>query len=84
MKKQTPNRTHAYAGQGEYRVPKAKNPPPLPPELAALAVEHLGEAFTVLEARGSDRLDFHDASVVGVRDLIWAAFEAGRKSAEAK
>lgn len=65
----------------EHRVPKSKNAPPLRPELAALAVEHLGEAFAVLEARGSDRLDFHEASVVGVRDLIAAAFEAGRKSA---
>lgn len=96
--KPAPKRTHAYAGRGEYRVtpggiagmrsvaehrvPKSKNPPPLRPELAALAVEHLGEAFAVLEARGSDRLDFHDASVVGVRDLIEAAYERGRQAPE--
>jgi len=53
------------------------------PELGALAVEHLGEKFAILEERGSDSLDFHDASVLGVRRMLEAAYLLGADSARA-
>ncbi len=53
-------------------------------DLAALAVRYIGEQFAILESRGLDSLDFHDAGVVGVREALIAAYELGRKSAGVK
>ena len=35
-----------------------------------------------LETRMSDRLDFHEVSVWGIKDALLAAYELGRKNAE--
>jgi hypothetical protein len=43
-----------------------------------LAKEHL--SFETLEERKMDSLDFHEVSVWSVKDLIRAAYEAGRDS----
>ncbi|MBP9904518.1 MAG: hypothetical protein KBF66_03095 [Rhodoferax sp.] len=42
---------------------------------ALIAKEHL--LIETLETRNSDRLDFHDVSVWGVRSALKAAFKAG-------
>ena len=42
---------------------------------ALIAQKHL--FIETLEARNSDRLDFHDVSVWGVRSALEAAFKAG-------
>lgn len=42
---------------------------------ALIAQKHLH--IDTLETRNSDRLDFHDVSVWGVRDALEAAFKAG-------
>lgn len=42
---------------------------------ALIAQKHLH--IDTLETRHSDRLDFHDVSVWGVRDALEAAFKAG-------
>ena len=55
---------------------KAKDPNKL---LEQIAKEHL--FIETLEAQHSDRLDFHDVSVWGVKAALEAAFEAGRKAA---
>jgi hypothetical protein len=47
--------------------------------LTAIAREHLGIA--TLEARNSDRLDFHDVSVWGVKNALRLAYQAGRDAA---
>ncbi len=47
----------------------------------AIAKHHL--SIETLETRNSDRLDFHDCSVWGVRAALEAAFEAGRRKAMA-
>ena len=43
-----------------------------------LAKEHL--SFETLEERKMDSLDFHEVSVWSVKDLIRAAYQAGRDS----
>jgi len=43
-----------------------------------LAKEHLG--IDTLEAQNSDSSDFHEVAVWQVRDLIFAAFEAGKQA----
>jgi hypothetical protein len=55
---------------------KAKDPTKL---LDQIAKEHL--FIETLETQHSDRLDFHDVSVWGVKAALQAAFEAGRKAA---
>ena len=45
-------------------------------ELTSIAKRVLG--IPTLETRGSDRLDFHDVSVWGIRQALIDAFEAGR------
>ena len=55
---------------------KAKDPNKL---LEQIANEHL--FIETLETQHSDRLDFHDVSVWGVKAALQAAFEAGRKAA---
>ena len=46
--------------------------------LTAIASEHLGIA--TLEARNSDRLDFHDVSVWGVKNALRHAYQAGMEA----
>ena len=55
---------------------KAKDPSE---QLEQIAKEHL--FIETLETQNSDRLDFHDVSVRGVKATLQAAFEAGRKAA---
>lgn len=50
--------------------------------LLQIAQEHL--LIETLETRRSDRLDFHDVAVWGVKSALLAAFEAGRQSAVTK
>ncbi len=45
--------------------------------LNAIAREHL--RIDTLESRHSDRLDFHDCGVAGLRDALAAAYAAGRR-----
>jgi len=57
---------------------------PIPPAalenlLQQIAQEHL--LIETLETRRSDRLDFHDVAVWGVKSALLAAFEAGRQAA---
>ena len=47
----------------------------IPTILTLIAHKHLG--IETLETRNSDRLDFHDVSVWGVRSALEAAFKAG-------
>lgn len=46
--------------------------------LQQIAQEHL--LIETLETRRSDRLDFHDVAVWGVKSALLAAYEAGRKA----
>jgi len=55
---------------------KAKDPNQ---QLEQIAKEHL--FIETLQTQHSDRLDFHDVSVWGVKAALQAAFEAGRKAA---
>jgi hypothetical protein len=55
---------------------KAKDPNK---QLEQIAIEHL--FIETLETRNSDRLDFHEVSVWGVKAALKAAFEAGRNAA---
>lgn len=45
----------------------------------SIALEHL--FIDTLQTRDSDRLDFHEVSVWGVKRALQAAFEAGRNAA---
>jgi hypothetical protein len=46
--------------------------------LAEIATKILD--FETLETRNSDRLDFHELSVWGIKAALEAAFEAGRQA----
>lgn len=46
--------------------------------LNQIAQKHLD--IETLETRHSDRLDFHDVAVWGIREALQAAFEAGKQS----
>lgn len=46
--------------------------------LQRIAAEHL--FVETLQTRNSDRLDFYDVSVWGIRQALIDAFEAGRKA----
>ena len=48
--------------------------------LERIALDHL--FIETLETRSSDRLDFHDVSVWGVKSALMAAYEAGRQAAK--
>lgn len=50
--------------------------------LDQIAKQHL--FIETLETQHSDRLDFHDVSVWGIKAALEAAYEAGRKSASVK
>jgi hypothetical protein len=47
-----------------------------------IALDHL--FIETLTTRNSDRMDFHDVSVWGVKSALMAAYEAGRKDAQTK
>lgn len=47
--------------------------------LQQIALDHL--FIDTLETRNSDRLDFHEVSVWGVKSALMAAYEAGRQAA---
>lgn len=47
--------------------------------LQQIALDHL--FIDTLETRKSDRLDFHEVSVWGVKSALMAAYEAGRQAA---
>ncbi len=49
-------------------------------QLQQIALDHL--FIETLETRNSDRLDFHEVSVWGVKSALMAAFEAGRQAAK--
>ena len=50
--------------------------------LEQIAQQHL--FIDPLETQSSDRLDFHDVSVWGVKAALQAAYEAGLKAAHTK
>ncbi|WP_288132143.1 hypothetical protein [Accumulibacter sp.] len=45
-----------------------------------IALDHL--FIETLETRNSDRMDFHEVSVWGVKSALMAAYEAGRQAAK--
>jgi hypothetical protein len=47
--------------------------------LLQIALDHL--FVDTLETRNSDRLDFHEVSVWGIKSALQAAFDAGRQAA---
>jgi hypothetical protein len=48
--------------------------------LERIALDHL--FIETLETRNSDRMDFHEVSVWGVKSALIAAYEAGRQAAK--
>ena len=48
--------------------------------LQQIALDHL--FIDNLETRNSDRLDFHEVSVWGVKSALMAAYEAGQQAAK--
>ena len=48
-------------------------------QLLQIAKQHL--FIETLETRHSDRLDFHETSVWGIKNALQAAFEAGKQTA---
>ena len=48
--------------------------------LQQIALNHL--FIETLETRNSDRMDFHEVSVWGVKSALMAAYEAGRQAAQ--
>ncbi|MEW6415838.1 MAG: hypothetical protein AB1482_11345 [Pseudomonadota bacterium] len=48
--------------------------------LQQIALDHL--FIETLETRNSDRMDFHEVSVWGVKSALIAAYEAGRRAAQ--
>jgi hypothetical protein len=48
--------------------------------LERIALDHL--FIETLETRHSDRMDFHEVSVWGVKSALMAAYEAGRQAAK--
>ena len=49
-------------------------------QLQQIALGHL--FIDTMETRNSDRLDFHEVSVWGVKSALMAAYEAGRQAAQ--
>jgi hypothetical protein len=58
---------------------KTTHPSSTEQQLQKIALDHL--FIETLETRQSDRLDFHDVSIWGIKSALEAAFEAGRKAA---
>ena len=64
---------------------KPKQPTALSPDeiellLESIALNHL--FIETLETRNSDRMDFREVSVWGVKSALMAAYEAGRQAAK--
>jgi len=49
-------------------------------QMQQIALDHL--FIETLETRNSDRLDFHEVSVWGVKSALMAAYEAGWQAAK--
>ena len=49
-------------------------------QMQQIALDHL--FIETLETRTSDRMDFHEVSVWGVKSALMAAYEAGRQAAQ--
>ena len=49
-------------------------------QIQQIALDHL--FIETLGTRNSDRLDFHEVSVWGVKSALMAAYEAGRQAAK--
>jgi len=49
-------------------------------QMQQIALDHL--FIETLETRNSDRLDFHEVSVWGIKSALMAAYEAGRQAAK--
>ena len=49
-------------------------------QMQQIALDHL--FIETLETRHSDRMDFHEVSVWGVKSAMMAAYEAGRQAAK--
>ena len=49
-------------------------------QMQQIALDHL--FIETLETRYSDRMDFHEVSVWGVKSALMAAYEAGRQAAQ--
>ncbi len=49
-------------------------------QMQQIALDHL--FIETLETRHSDRMDFHEVSVWGVKSALMAAYEAGRQAAQ--
>ena len=49
-------------------------------QMQQIALAHL--FIETLETRNSDRMDFHEVSVWGVKSALMAAYEAGRQAAK--
>ncbi len=49
-------------------------------QMQQIALDHL--FIETLETRNSDRLDFHEVSVWGVKSALMAAYEAGQQAAK--
>ena len=54
--------------------------PTLDQQMQQIALDHL--FIETLETRNSDRMDFHEVSVWGVKSALMAAYEAGRQAAK--
>jgi hypothetical protein len=67
---------HIAGVTSEVRKEANMNTTQLEQLLQSIADEHL--FITTLEPRHSDRLDFHEVSVWGVKAALLAAFEAGQ------
>ena len=49
-------------------------------QMQQIALDH--RFIETLETRNSDRMDFHEVSVWGVKSALMAAYEAGRQAAK--
>ena len=49
-------------------------------QMQQIALDHL--FIETLETRNSDRMDFHEVNVWGVKSALMAAYEAGRQAAK--
>ena len=49
-------------------------------QMQQIALDHL--FIETLQTRNSDRMDFHEVSVWGVKSALMAAYEAGRQAAK--
>ena len=60
--------------------PTALSPDEIELLFESIALDHL--FIETLETRNSDRMDFHEVSVWGVKSALMAAYEAGRQTAK--